>query len=87
MEKAFLEDMLESIKAILLDHKDICPTNLPPGLPLVQLGYEFKTELEDKTLPIHKPIYKLSLLELEEARKHIQCMLEHGYIRPSISPY
>ena len=33
VEKAFHEDMPKSIKAILLDYKDIFPTDLPPGLP------------------------------------------------------
>ena len=87
VEKAFHEDMPESIKVVLLDYKDIFPTDLPPGLPPVRMGHEFKIELEDDTPPIHRPIYKLSPLELEEARKQIQYMLKHGYIRPSISPY
>ena len=51
------------------------------------MGYEFKIELEDNTPPIHKPIYKLTPLEFEEAKKQIQYMLEHGYIQLLISPY
>ena len=51
------------------------------------MGHEFKIELEDDTPPIHRPIYKLSPLELEEAKKQIQYMLKHGYIRLSISLY
>ena len=51
------------------------------------MGHEFKIELEDDTPPMHKPIYKLSALELKEAKKQIEYVLEHGYIRPSISPY
>ena len=85
--KTFHEDMPKSIKAILLDYKDIFPIDLPPGLPPVRMGHEFMIELEDDTPPIHRPMYKLSPLELEEARKQIQYVLEHGYIRPSISPY
>ena len=38
VEKAFHEDMPKSIKAILLDYKDIFPTDLPPGLPPVRMG-------------------------------------------------
>ena len=86
-EKAYHKDMPGKIKAVLQEYKDIFPTDLPPGLPLVRMGHEFKIELEDETPPIHRPIYKLSPLELEEAKKQIQYMLEHGYIRPSISPY
>ena len=64
-------DMPKRIKAILQDYKDIFPTDLPPGLPLVRMGHEFKIELEDGTPPIHRPIYILSPLEFEEAKKQI----------------
>ena len=87
MEKAYHKDMPEEIKAVLQEYKDIFPTDLPLGLLLVRMGHEFKIELEDDTPPIHRPIYKLGSLELEGAKKQIHCMLEHGYIQPSISPY
>ena len=87
MEKAYYKDVQEEIKAILQEYKGIFPTDLPPGLLLVQIGHEIKVELEDDTPSIHRPICKLSPLELEETKKQIQYMLEHGYIRPSISPY
>ena len=51
------------------------------------MGHEFKIDLEDETPPIHRPLYKLSPLELEEAKKQIQDILEHGFIRSSKSPY
>ena len=50
-------------------------------------GHEFRIDLEDDTPPVHRPIYKLSPLELEECRKQIQYMLDKGFIRPSDSPY
>ena len=87
MEKAYHKDMPEEIKNVLQEYKDILPTDLPLGLLPVRMGHEFKIELEDDTPPIHRPIYKLSPLELEEAKKQIQYMLEHGYIWPSTSPY
>ena len=37
--------------------------------------------------PVHCPLYKMSPLELEEAKKQIESMLEHGFIRPLDSPY
>ena len=85
--KAFHEDMPKNIKAVLLDYKDIFPTDLPQGFPLVQIGHEFRIGLEDKTPPIHRPIYQLNPVDLEEARKQIQFMVKHGCIRPLISPY
>ena len=51
------------------------------------MGHEFKIDLVDETLPIHRPLYKLSPLELTEAKNQIQEMLEHEFIRPSDSPY
>ena len=37
--------------------------------------------------PVHCPLYKMSPLELEEAKNQIESMLEHGFVRPSDSPY
>ena len=37
--------------------------------------------------PVHRPLYKMSPLELDEAKKQIESMLEHGFVRPSDSPY
>ena len=51
------------------------------------MGHEFRIDLEDDMPPIHRPLYKLSPIELEEAHKQIQYMLEHGFICPSDSPY
>ena len=49
--------------------------DLPLGLLPVRMGHEFKIELEDDIPPIHKPIYKLSTLKVEETKKQIQYML------------
>ena len=46
------------------------------------MGHEFKIDLEPDTAPIHRPIYKLSPLELQEAKTQIDSMLEHGFIPP-----
>ena len=81
------EDLPQEIEAVLKEFEDIFPKDLPPGLPPIRKGHEFKIDLEDDTPPVHRPIYKLSPLELEETRKQIEYMLEHGFIRPSESPY
>ena len=72
---------------VLEEFDDVFPQDLPLGLPPVREGHEFKIDLEDEVPPIHCPLYKTSLLELEEAKKQIESMLEHGFIRPSDSPY
>ena len=80
----WLEDMLE---CILKEYEDIFPQDLPPRLTPIRMGHEFRIDLEDDTPLVHRPLYKLSPLELEEAHKQIQYMLEHGFISPSGSLY
>ena len=80
VEKTFHADMATWIREALNEFKDVFPTYLPPGLPPMRKGHEFRIDLEDTTAPVHKPIYKLSPLELEEAQKQIDYMLEHGNI-------
>ena len=50
-------------------------------------GHEFKIDLEDEVPLVHCPLYKMSPLKLEEAKKQIESILEHGFVRPSDSPY
>ena len=38
----------------------------------VREGHEFKIDLEDEVPPIHRPLYKMSPLELKEAKKQIE---------------
>ena len=54
---------------------------------LVCQGHQFKIDLKDEVPLVHRPLYKMTPLELEEARKQIESMLDHGFIRPSDSPY
>ena len=69
VEKAIHKDMPDNIKVVLEDFRDIFPTDLPLELSPACMGHECKIELEDETPPIHRPISKLSPLELEEAKK------------------
>ena len=75
------------IHAVLEEFDDIFHQDLPLGLPPMHQGHEFKMDLEDNVPPVHRPLYKMSPLELEEAKKQIESMLEHGFVRPSDSPY
>ena len=70
------------IHAVIEEFDDVFLLELPLGLPLVCDGHEFKIGLEDEMLPVHHPLYKMSPLELEETKKQIENMLEHGFIRP-----
>ena len=72
--------------AVLEEFDDVFLQYLPLGLRPVREGYEFKIDLEDEVPPVHRPLYKMGPLELEEAKKQIASMLEHGFVRPSDSP-
>ena len=87
MEKLRRPDLPSAIWEVLETHSDVFPSELPKGVPPVRTGHEFKIDLEDETLPIHRTLYKLSPLELTEAKNQIQEILEHEFIRPSDSPF
>ena len=76
-----------SICAVLEEFDDVFPYDLPLGLPPVHEGHEFKIDLDDDVPLVHRLLYKMSPLELEEAKKQIESMFEHGFVRPSDSPY
>ena len=75
------------IRTVLEEFDDVFPQDLPLRLPPVRQGHAFRIDLEDDVPPVHRPLYKMSPLELDEAKKQIESMLEHGFIRPSDSPY
>ena len=87
VEKLRRPDLPSAISEVLETYSDVFPSELPKGVPPVRMGHEFKIDLEDETPPIHRPLYKLSPLELIETKNQIQEMLEHEFIRPSDSPY
>ena len=64
------QELPSLIRAILEEFDDIFPQDLSLGLRLVHEGHEFKIDLEDEVPPAHRPLYKMSLLELEEAKKN-----------------
>ena len=71
---------------VLEEFADVFSQDLPLGLPPVHPDHEFKIDLEDDVPPVHRPLYKMSQLELEEPKKQIESMLEHSFIRPLDSP-
>ena len=57
------------VRAVLEEFDDVFPQELPQGLPPVHQGHEFNIELEDNQPPANRPLYKMSPLELGEAKK------------------
>ena len=40
-------------RQFLDEYEDVFPKDLPPGLPHICKGHEFKIELKDNALPVH----------------------------------
>ena len=53
-----------AIWEVLETYSDVFPSELPKGVPPIRMGHEFKIDLEDEIPAIHRPLYKLSPLEL-----------------------
>jgi hypothetical protein len=70
---------------VVSEFPDVFPKELP-GMP-PEKKVEFAIELIPGTAPISKRAYRVSRPELVELKKHIDELLEKGYIRPSTSPW
>ena len=81
------EKVCQEIWKVFEEYEYIFPSDLPKGLPPKRLGHGVKIDLEFDTKLVHRPIYKLSPPKLEEAKRQIEYVLEHGFIRHSESPW
>jgi len=73
------------LETILTDHKDVfssLPNTLPPNR---NVGHAIP--LVPGASPQFRPLYRLSPVELEEVKKQVKDLLEHGFIEPSSSPW
>lgn len=70
----------------MAEFKDVFPEDLPKGIP-PDRGFPHRIELVPGSEPPNRAPYRMSPLELEELRKQIEYLLEHGFIQPSMSPY
>ena len=87
LRKLKSSDLLAVFWEVLKSDSNVFSSKFLKGAPPARMGHEFKIDLEDETPSIHRPLCKLSPLELEESSKKIQDMLVHKLIRPSESPY
>ena len=76
----------ERAKAIIEEFKATVPQELPTGLPKSRT-FDHSINLEPGHTPPLRPILWLSKPELDDLEKQICFLLEHGFIRPSKSPY
>ena len=69
------------------EYSEVFAKDLPTRVPLVWKGHQFHIELELGAHSINRPLYKLSLLELEEVKRSLDYFLKQRYARPSKSPW
>ena len=67
-------------------YADVFPADLPSGLPPAR-DVDHRIELEPHTSPPSRPTYRLSPTELDELRKQLEDLTQHGFIQPSRSPF
>ncbi|WVZ84486.1 hypothetical protein U9M48_031516 [Paspalum notatum var. saurae] len=84
-----LDDMPPSlpptIANLLQEFKDVFPAEVPPGLPPLR-GIEHQIDLiPGATLP-NRAAYRTNLEEAKEIQRQVQELLDHGYVRESLSP-
>ena len=56
------------IHAVLEEFDDVFPQDLPLRFPPACEGHKFKIHLEDEVPPVHCSLYKMSPIELEQAK-------------------
>ena len=71
---------------LLSQYKDVFPPDLPLQLP-PKRNVDFKIDLYPDSSPPSRPTYRMSPTELDELKKQLDDLIQHGFIRPSISPY
>ena len=74
------------IQSLLQEFQDVFPDDLPEGLPPAR-NVDHKIEVIPGSSTPFRPIYRLSLPELQTLRAELDDLLAKGHIQPSKSPY
>jgi len=72
------------VSALLEEYSDVFRE--VPGLPPVR-PVDHTIPLVPGALPVSRPMYRLSPLELDEVKRQVTDLLAKGMVRPSTSPY
>jgi hypothetical protein len=84
-----LDDIASSIPPavtnLLQEYEDAFPAEIPPGLPPMR-GIKHQIDLiPGATLP-NRAAYRTNPEETKEIQRQVQELLDHGYVRESLSP-
>ncbi|KAJ9512039.1 hypothetical protein QJQ45_004614 [Haematococcus lacustris] len=75
-----------SATALLSEHIEVFPKELPSVHDLPHRSVDYVIQLESGTPP-NRPVYRMSQEELDELKRQLDELLAKGYIRPSTSPF
>lgn len=78
--------MHPSASKLVQEYSDVFPSDLPVGLP-PRRAVDHKIELESGAAPAFRGVIRLSTFELDELKKQLQDLTDHGFIQPSKSPW
>lgn len=82
-----IDSLPADVRQLLSEFGDVLVHELPPGL-LPSRSIDHHVELvAGNHKPPYRPVYKMSPLEMEEARRQIEELLAKGHTRPLKSPY
>ena len=73
-------------KKLVLKYKELFPDDLPKGLPPIR-SIDHRIDLVTGAEPVNGAIYRMSDHELKELKKQLEDLLNHGFIKPSLSPF
>jgi len=80
------QDLPPEAKKLLSEFADVFPEDLPTSLP-PRREVDHRIELMPGATPPSRPTYRMSPVELDELKKQLQDLTEHGFIQPSKSPF
>jgi hypothetical protein len=73
-------------RTIVDEYRDVFPDELPHELPPIRT-HDHRIDVYPDAHPVYKSTYRMSPSELDELKKQLDELIEHGLIRPSVSPY
>ena len=74
-----------SLPLVVFEYEDVFPDELPELPP--HRDVDFVVELHPGTSPISMTPHRMTLVELQELKVHIQDLLDRGFIRSNTSPW
>ncbi|WVZ97349.1 hypothetical protein U9M48_042896, partial [Paspalum notatum var. saurae] len=84
-----LDDMPPSLSPavanLLQEFKDVFPAEIPPGLPPLR-GIDHQIDLIPGAILPNRAAYRTNPEEAKEIQRQVQELLDHGYVRESLSP-